>query len=156
MAWVDAVEDLSVRILEAGGLGREAAHDFGVAVREAVVNALRHGAAATHRRVSVSFRLVGGPALAVVVRDRGPGFDPAGVPDPCAPENLVRGSGRGVFYMRRFSDSLCFDFPARGGTVARLVRRLPGSPPDGRRDPGLEEWMGPLPRFEQDADRSAR
>jgi hypothetical protein len=79
------------------------------------------------------------------VRDRGPGFDPAGVPDPCAPENLDRNSGRGVFYMRRFTDSLSFDVPARGGTVARLIRRLPTSLPPSR-DPGFEEWLGPLPQ----------
>jgi serine/threonine-protein kinase RsbW len=145
MAWVDALEDLAVRILEAGGLSRDDADDFGVAVREAVVNALRHGACAPSRRIAVSFRLAGGPALLVIVRDRGPGFDPAGVPDPCAPENLDRNSGRGVFYMRRFTDSLSFDFPARGGTVARLIRRLPTSLPPSR-DPGFEEWLGPLPQ----------
>jgi serine/threonine-protein kinase RsbW len=145
MAWVDALEDLAVRIVEAGGLSGDEAVDFGVAVREAVVNALRHGACSAPRRIAVSFRLAGGPALVVIVRDRGPGFDPAGVPDPCAPENLGRGSGRGVFYMRRFSDSVSFDFPARGGTVARLVRRLP-SLAAAQRDPGFEEWLGPLPR----------
>lgn len=147
MAWVDALEDLAVRIVEAGGLSRNEATDFGVAVREAVVNALRHGACSSPGRIAVSFRLTNGPALVVIVRDRGPGFDPAGVPDPCAPENLGRGSGRGVFYMRRFSDAVSFDFPARGGTVARLIRRLPISPP-AHRDPGFEEWLGPLPSTE--------
>ena len=81
MAWVDALEDLAVRIVEAGGLAQDEAADFGVAIREAVVNALRHGTCASPRRIAVSFRLTCGPALAVTVRDRGPGFDPAAVPE---------------------------------------------------------------------------
>lgn len=144
MAWVDAVEELAVRIAGAAGLSEEA-WDLGVAVREAVVNALRHGSEAPRPRVAVSFRLVPGPALVVTVRDRGLGFDPVTLPDPRAPENLEKGGGRGVFYMRQFSDEVAFDFPARGGTVARLVKQLPPASPAHAPDPGLEEWLGPLP-----------
>ena len=57
------------------------------------------------------------------VRDRGPGFDPAAVPDPCAPQNLARGSGRGLFYMRCFTDHLSFVFPRAGGSVVRLSKK---------------------------------
>lgn len=124
LAWVDRVEDLAVRIAEASGLDADGARFLGVALREALVNALTHGRG-RRDRVAVSFRLVEGPALVITVRDRGPGFDPATLPDPLLPENLPRGSGRGVFYMRRFSDEVSFAFPARGGTVARLLKRLP-------------------------------
>lgn len=127
LAWVDAVEELAVRITRASGLRPDAAGDFGVAVREAVMNALRHGADPARGIVAVSFRMVEGPALVVTVRDRGAGFDPESLPDPCAPENVARSCGRGVFYMRRFSDDISFSFPRRGGTVTRLRKELPGS-----------------------------
>lgn len=127
LAWVDAVEDLVVRIAEAGGLGPDASGNFGVAVREAVMNALRHGAGPARGSVAVSFRMADGPALVVTVRDRGAGFDPDSLPDPCAPGNLARSCGRGVFYMRRFSDEVSFSFPQRGGTVTRLSKHLGGS-----------------------------
>lgn len=142
MAWVDALEELVVRVAEAAGLDRSGACDFGVAVREAVVNAVRHAEDPLHRRVAVGFRLAGGPTLVVTVRDHGRGFDPCAVPDPRSPENLSRGSGRGVFYMHQFADQVAFAFPRRGGTVTRLSKRLP-APGLAAQDPGLEEWLGP-------------
>jgi len=142
MAWVDSLEELTVLIAAAGGLGCDRACDFGLAVREALVNAIKHGAGAAWR-VGVTFRLVHGPALVVTVRDGGPGFDPGSVPDPRRPENLSRGCGRGVFYMRQFADDVAFRFPRRGGTVTRLRKELPARVVVA--DPGLTEWMGPIP-----------
>lgn len=144
MAWVDALEELTLLIAASGGLSCDEACDFGVAVREALVNALRHGTDPARRRVAVGFRLVDGPALLVTVRDRGPGFDPGAVPDPRMPENLSRSCGRGVFYMRQFADDVVFSFPRRGGTVTRLRKQLPPAS-EATPDPGLEEWLGPIP-----------
>ena len=124
LAWVDSSEELAVRVCEGAGLDHATAVDFGVAVREAVMNALRHGAKPDRTRVAVSFELAG-PELVVSVRDRGNGFDPDAAPDPLEPQNLQRGSGRGLFYMRKFADQVSFSFPRAGGTVARLHKRLP-------------------------------
>ena len=66
--------------------------------------------------------------LLVTIQDRGPGFNLAGVADPCLPENMAKGSGRGIFYMRRFADRVSFGFPRSGGVVVRIGKRLPGSP----------------------------
>jgi anti-sigma regulatory factor (Ser/Thr protein kinase) len=57
------------------------------------------------------------------VRDRGPGFDPGALPDPREPVNLERGCGRGIFYMRSFTDRVSFVFPRNGGSVVRLAKR---------------------------------
>ena len=127
LAWLEHVEALAVRIARGGGLDEDGAHFLGVAVREALMNAISHGR--NHRRrVAVSFRVVEGPALLITVRDRGPAFDPKSVTDPLSPENQERGSGRGLFYMQRFVDEVRFAFPTRGGTVARLLKRLPSAP----------------------------
>lgn len=143
VAWVDTLEELTVLIAAAGGLSCDQACDFGLAVREALVNALKHGSGGAGR-VAVGFRLVDGPALVVTIRDGGPGFDPRAVPDPRTPENLARGCGRGVFYMRQFADDVVFSFPRRGGTVTRLHKQLPARV--AAADPGLTEWMGPIPK----------
>lgn len=121
LLWVDRVEELSLRLARASGLDEAGAQFLGVALREALVNALTHGGPG---RASVGFRLSEQAQLTITVRDRGPGFDPARLPDPLLPENLEKGSGRGIFFMRRFTDEVVFAFPARGGTVARLFKRL--------------------------------
>lgn len=104
----------------------DALHYMSVAVREAVVNAIKHG---NHmddaRRVAIDF-LVHPRALEIKVRDEGTGFDPQSVPDPVAPENLLKSGGRGIFFMRSFMDEVSYSFPARGGTVVRMLKRATG------------------------------
>ena len=94
-----------------------------VAVRESVVNAIKHGNHLDEsKRVALSFTLRP-QALEVEVRDEGEGFDPGAVPDPLAPENLLKPDGRGIFFMRSFMDEVSYSFPARGGTVVRMLKK---------------------------------
>ena len=112
------------RVSEAAGLDADTAVNVGVAVRESVVNAIKHGNGLdADKQVHVSF-LVVDDVLEVVVRDEGPGFDPASVPDPFSPENLLRPDGRGMLMMRSFMDEVDFTFPSGGGTVVRMRKRL--------------------------------
>jgi serine/threonine-protein kinase RsbW len=127
---IDQIEETAVGMAADGGLSREEAHFLGVALREAVINAVRHGRRSDGQcHVIVRLRSVFGRLLLMCVRDRGPGFDPASIGDPCLPENLPKGSGRGIFYMRRFADRVRFSFPRDGGVAVGLVKRLPGAPP---------------------------
>ena len=106
------------------GFDDEAAHYLSVAVRESVVNAIKHGNRMDEsKRVAVDFLLRPG-GLEVHVRDQGPGFDPGSVPDPLAPENLLKADGRGIFFMRSFVDEVSYAFPAKGGTVVKMVKKL--------------------------------
>jgi serine/threonine-protein kinase RsbW len=124
-AALDHVEELAVCMGVAGGLESDEAAFVGVALREAVVNAFRHGHSADGAPCLIGLHLTT-DSLVINVRDRGPGFDPAAVPDPCAPQNLARGSGRGLFYMRCFTDHLSFVFPRAGGSVVRLSKKTRG------------------------------
>lgn len=122
---IEAIERVATAAATKGGLCDDEAHFLGVAIREAIVNALRHGrpkrgACSASVQVCVSAR----GALVATVRDRGPGFDPTAVPDPVADENVGRGSGRGLFFMRRFADRVLFSFPRKGGAVVRLEKDL--------------------------------
>jgi serine/threonine-protein kinase RsbW len=123
--WLEAAEADVVRCGSERGLDGDSAHFLGVALREAVVNALRHGGGPAG--VSVRMKVLPGSALVLTVRDHGRGFDPGRVPDCTAPENLDRGCGRGLFFIRRFTDRVSFLFPRRGGAVIRLEKRLPRS-----------------------------
>ena len=103
----------------------DAAHYLSVAVRESVVNAIKHGNRLDEdKRVAVDF-LMHAEALEVLVRDEGSGFDPDGVPDPVAPENLLKADGRGIFFMRSFMDQVSYSFPTSGGTVVKMIKRIP-------------------------------
>ena len=124
-AALDHVEELAVAMGRAGGLDGDEAAFVGVALREAVVNAFRHGRSPDRAPCRIGLHLTS-DALVINVRDRGPGFDPACVPDPRAPQNLGRGSGRGLFYMKCFTDHLSFVFPRAGGSVVRLSKKTRG------------------------------
>jgi serine/threonine-protein kinase RsbW len=117
------VEDL-LRRLE---LGDDDRHWIGLAVREAVANAIKHGNGADPaKQVEVEVRL-DGQDVEVSVRDEGEGFDPSTVADPLAPENLLRPGGRGIFYMRSLMDRVEYRFGADGGTEVVLRKRIKGA-----------------------------
>lgn len=107
------------------GFDEEAVHYMSVALRESVVNAIKHGNQGDEsKRVAVEFVLHSG-ALEFRVQDEGTGFDPNRVANPVEPENLLRPDGRGIFFMRNFMDVVEYSFPPRGGTVVRMVKKLP-------------------------------
>jgi serine/threonine-protein kinase RsbW len=125
MEIADALQMAAETFARGEGLAVNDAHFFALAFREALVNAIRHGhGSAGNQRIRIRFE-TSGDRLVFSVRDHGPGFDPKSVPDPLAPENMRRGSGRGVFYMRKLTDKASFEFPAEGGTIVRLEKRLP-------------------------------
>lgn len=106
------------------GFDEEAVHYMSVALRESVVNAIKHGNRGDEsKRVAVDFVLHAG-ALEFRVQDEGTGFDPGRVANPVEPENLLRPDGRGIFFMRNFMDVVEYSFPPRGGTVVRMVKKL--------------------------------
>ncbi len=79
-----------------------------LACTEAVNNAIQHGAKRkASERVFMSISK-NDKYLQIVVRDNGSGFDFTNLPDPTAPENLEKESGRGVFLMRSLADEVGF------------------------------------------------
>lgn len=109
------------------GLEEEARHWVGIAVREAVANAIKHGNRQDpDKEVDVELAVADGEAV-IRIRDHGAGFDPEQVGDPLQPENLLRPSGRGIFYMKKFMDEIEYNFDPEGGTEVTLRKRLAAS-----------------------------
>jgi serine/threonine-protein kinase RsbW len=100
-----------------------------VAVREGVINAIKHGNREDFaKRVTIEFAFEaydGADALVVRVIDQGAGFEPDSVADPLAPENVLKSSGRGIFFMRSFMDDISMRRVPEGGMEVRLVKNLP-------------------------------
>ncbi len=125
---LDFVQVVSDHIARIVGLDTDSIHWVNLAVRESVINAIKHGNCLDERkRVHIEFTALqgeGGPGLAVRVRDEGCGFDPAILPDPLAPENLLKANGRGIFLMRSFMDEMTFNRVQDGGMEVRMVKRV--------------------------------
>lgn len=129
------------------GMDETARIQLGVALHEGLLNAMYHGnlevsselreageaaflaeaeerrhcSPHADRRVHVKATLT--PSQAVfVIRDEGPGFNPDAIPDPTAPDNLSKASGRGILLMRTFVDEMHY---SATGNELTLVKKLP-------------------------------
>jgi serine/threonine-protein kinase RsbW len=129
---LDCVQLVSDHIGQTLGLDEDAQHYVGVAVRECVINAIRHGNRNDlDKRVFVEFETATtstGVELAIRVRDQGEGFDPESIADPLAPENLLKSSGRGIFLIRSFMDDVRLRPAPEGGMEVQMVKRVPVTP----------------------------
>jgi len=105
------------------GVSDDAAFGIDMAVREAVTNAVLHGNRQDETK-TVDIVLKSSPdAVEISVHDQGPGFNPEDVPDPTANENILKTSGRGIFFMRTFMDEVNWLIRPQGGTTVRMLKR---------------------------------
>ena len=125
---VEFVQVVSDRVTHLADLDEDTVHWMGVAIRESVINAIKHGNREDYDKlvtVEFSFSPVTEPReLVVRVVDQGQGFDPDAVADPLAPENMLKSSGRGIFFMRSFMDDVVLRRGAEGGMEVRMMKKL--------------------------------
>jgi serine/threonine-protein kinase RsbW len=120
---VNKAEEMADRIAAQAGMDEDTRSGVSMAVREAMINAVLHGNEYDkNKRVNLTLEHKG-QELIVTITDEGPGFVPEEVPDPLAPENLLKGSGRGIFLMRAFMDEVRFR-KMNPGTEIILIKRL--------------------------------
>jgi len=123
MESVGKVEAAADQFATEAGLDEDARFHVTMAVHEAAINAVLHGNAynpALHVDVSMENT---GSDLIFVISDQGSGFDPEHLPDPSAPENLMRGTGRGIFLIRSLMDEVHFR-QLHPGTELTLIKHL--------------------------------
>jgi serine/threonine-protein kinase RsbW len=124
------IERTAEDFAERAGFDPDTVHNIVSAVREAAINAVVHGNAySTQKLLATSFEVTG-DALTIRIADQGPGLDPNALPDPLAPENLLRPSGRGIFLIRNFMDEVHFRKLRPGTEVVLVQRRTPAQPTD--------------------------
>ena len=121
---IELVQVIAEHLCENAGLDEDGSHWIGMAVREAVANAIKHGNKLDIRKkVNATFKLRG-PELEITISDEGEGFDPDKVGDPLNPQNLMKTSGRGIFYMRTFMDEVNYSFEPGAGTSLVMIKNL--------------------------------
>ena len=119
---VNRAEEMADQIASQAGFDEDTRGGIAMAVREGMINAVLHGNAYDPaKRVNLTFET--GKELVVIIADEGKGFVPEEVPDPLAPENLLKESGRGIFLMRTFMDEVHFR-KLNSGTEITLIKRL--------------------------------
>lgn len=139
------VGHLQENILQVGLCDESEQIRFGVALEEALINAMIHGNLEINsnikeqdptqfdqmvkqrcnelpykeRKIEIEVELSSEQAV-VTIGDHGKGFDPTTLPDPTHPENLEKVSGRGVLLMRSFMDQVQFN---EAGNRVTMIKR---------------------------------
>lgn len=103
--------------------------DIEIALSEALDNAVVHGNEEDHyKHVYVTCRCASDGAVCITVRDEGQGFDSGTLPDPTAPDNRLRTSGRGIYLMKAVMDEVRFE---KGGALVYMRKNSnAGSAPE--------------------------
>jgi serine/threonine-protein kinase RsbW len=111
----------AMEVVESLGCAEGRETEIEIALREALSNAIRHGCRNDPGQ-SVEVCVACDPArgMLIVVRDPGPGFDPAGIPSPVVGRNVFRHHGRGIYLINQLMDEVSF---GKGGTEIRMLKR---------------------------------
>jgi serine/threonine-protein kinase RsbW len=124
---VEAVADAAAAVAEVvrrADYPDEAAFGIDMAVREAVTNAVLHGNLQDEAKTVEVMFVISPAAIEITVRDMGSGFDITNVPDPTEEPNLLKTSGRGIFFMRTFMDHVEWSSHPDGGTIVRMTKKI--------------------------------
>jgi serine/threonine-protein kinase RsbW len=128
---VDSAEQAATKIASEAGFGEDEVMQIAMAVREAAVNAVLHGNAYDpEKKVELNFERTDRD-LVITIKDQGKGLDLGKIPDPLAPENLLKTSGRGIFLIRSFMDVVEIH-PSKTGTEIKLIKHVHGPAVDGK------------------------
>jgi serine/threonine-protein kinase RsbW len=123
MESVTEIERAAERFAALAGLDEEQIFHLTMAVREAAVNAVLHGNDYDPATKGTACFENTGTSLVITIADQGGGLDPERLPDPLAPENLLRGTGRGIFLIRSLMDEVHFR-QLHPGTELTLIKHL--------------------------------
>ena len=101
-------------------MGCAKGHEFEIemALREALANAIIHGAKRDpSKKIEFCVACDEARGMLIVVRDPGPGFDPASLPSPVNGQQIFSEHGRGIFLINQLMDEVRFE---RGGTEIHM------------------------------------
>lgn len=92
-----------------------------LALREALANAVRHGGRNDpSQQIQCCVACDQERGMLIVVRDPGPGFDPAHIPSPIVGQNLFETHGRGIYLINQLMDEVRFE---KGGAEIHMVKK---------------------------------
>jgi serine/threonine-protein kinase RsbW len=125
---IDLVDSVTEACLRFAGFDEMTTEHMTLAIREAAANAIKHGNGQDPAKIAEVIIDIDADTLSIRIRDQGEGFDTGDLPDPLAPENILKGTGRGIFLMRQLMDEV--DFRYNGGSEVVLRKALPAGGDD--------------------------
>jgi serine/threonine-protein kinase RsbW len=121
---LDLIQILTDCITDFMSFDEDSAHWIGMSVRESVTNAIQHGNKLDlSKKVDIRYGIAP-DHLSISVRDQGSGFQADEIPNPLDCDNLMKPSGRGIFYIRTFMDEVEFKPLSQGGMEVHMVKRV--------------------------------
>jgi len=111
------VEEFITEVANEFYLDEEIKNNLSLSLSEAASNAMVHGNKLDPKKYVDIKITVSDDKIKVVIKDEGNGFDPSSVPDPTAPENLLKDSGRGIHIMKTFLENMRYNFTDSGTEV---------------------------------------
>jgi len=124
LEYLDLIQTVTDCITSFMGFDDDTAHWIGMSVRESVTNAIQHGNKLDQsKKVDICYEAER-EYLQITVRDQGSGFKIDDLPNPLDTENLLKPSGRGIFYIRSFMDQVEFKALSQGGMEVHMVKRI--------------------------------
>jgi serine/threonine-protein kinase RsbW len=121
---VERVEETAEKFAQRAGFDEDTVSNIAMVCREAAVNAVIHGNKYDKNKFVTACFQLSDEALTLEISDQGAGLDPDTCPDPLAPENLMRTSGRGIFLMRALMDEVHFRQLTPGTQITMVKRRV--------------------------------
>jgi serine/threonine-protein kinase RsbW len=111
-AIMDRVESLNY--------GEQSSFAIRLALEEGLMNAIKHGNKLDPSKTVHVEAKVTSKSTQITIEDQGKGFERTDVPDPCASENLLKCSGRGILLMEAYMDKVQY---TRGGRRVKMIKK---------------------------------
>ncbi|MDR2561301.1 MAG: ATP-binding protein [Holophagales bacterium] len=123
LRFIDLIQVVGAELLKHMSFTQEDSEMIWLAVQEGIANAMRHGNKLdTSKAVTVKF-VPGYEQFEIHITDQGKGIDLESIPTPNLPENLLKPSGRGVFFMKEVMDSVETKCSESGNTLVLIKKR---------------------------------
>jgi serine/threonine-protein kinase RsbW len=123
--FIDIGHDVVKYLCNLIGFDEDTTHWIILAVREGISNAIKHGNKLDEDKKVCVRMIYQDSTLEIEIEDEGEGFDPTKVENPLLPENLLKATGRGIFYMNSFMDSVGYKFKKKNhGTILQMKKIL--------------------------------
>ncbi|MFA8344172.1 MAG: ATP-binding protein [Rhodothermaceae bacterium] len=116
------IEEYVISKISDLGLSEEKLSNLALSVAEAASNSIVHGNMCDEsKKIKINIQ-IDETSITVKFKDEGAGFVPEKVPDPTAPENILKDNGRGIHIMKTFLDSLEYNFDGDGTEVVLKLK----------------------------------